>query len=201
MSPSSFTMLRRLASVLATPSLVLAVVSATPAAAGAADTQVTKFKLRGLTVTASGQIPSSDPCLQDTLVDLWAGTADAGLRVYISQWSYNRCTQVGAFQYGSAAPTTYKVLGSLASAHIVATVPLQTDSGDPAGTVHVDNTWTATAPAVRETETETESYPGGYMHRYSFKGTFRLAEVTGSAPLTEGRILRANVLSITVWHG
>ncbi|OLP38508.1 hypothetical protein BJM39_26085 [Salmonella enterica subsp. enterica serovar Javiana] len=93
------------------------------------------------------------------------------------------------------------MLGSLASAHIVATVPLQTESGDPVGTVHVDNTWTATTPAVRETETETQSYPGSYMHRYSFKGTFRLAEVTGTAPLTEGRISRADSLSITVFHG
>lgn len=200
MSLSSATLLRRFASVLAAPCLVLAAVCATPASAGASDASVSKLKVRGLTVTASGQIPSSDPCLQDTLVDLWAGTADDGLRVYVSQWSYNRCTQVGITTYGSAAPTTYRVLGSLASAHIVAVVPLQTESGGPAGTMVVDNTWTATSAAVRETYTETESYPGGYSYRYTFKGTTRFADVTGTAPLSEGRISRANVLSITIWH-
>lgn len=190
----------RLPRALTVSTLVLAALYAAPATAQTTDRAVTKLTVRGLSVSGWGEIPSSDPCLQNTLVNLWAGTADDGVRVYYSEWLYNRCTGLGTYQYGSAAPTTYKVSGSLGSAHIAATIALTTEIGAPAGLVEVDNTWTATAPAIRETSTETEHHPGGYLSRYTFKGTSRQAAVVGSAPLTGGTIARANVMSITIAH-
>jgi hypothetical protein len=77
-----------------------------------------------------------------------------------------------------------RVLGSWASARIVAIVPLQSESGDPSRHGPVDDRWTAIDPTVKESYTDTELHPG-FKTRYTFKGASRLAAVTGIAPPTK----------------
>lgn len=163
------------------PWLVMLIVAVTacfigPIQAAQAATDVYHEHIRGLAVLGTSSSGSADGCLE-TGAYLFSDKTTTSYQSY----SYNYCTEVYEFVYGTAAPTTFKVTGNLASAHVVATIALvDLYTGQSAGQITVDETFTANAAAETSTYAESDHVPGEYLLRYRVSMTSRSADATGT---------------------
>jgi hypothetical protein len=178
---------------LAALGVLTLVLAAVPATAQAA-TQVFKQTFREYTVDGYGS--TNDGCTAS------ATTLNAGdTTVLYSSWSVNSCTGEALYLYGRAAPTTFDVRGNLATAHVVATIPLtNVDTGEPAGQIVVDETWTATQQATKGTYSYTTNLPGEYRYSSRSKGNVAPATVTGTLALDDGNIWKITMMEVSVTH-
>lgn len=168
-------------------SMVLLTLSASPAAAS--DPIIQRASSNNLNVDA-WSIQQLNPC-ERRVEALWAGLeARSSLPTPTPTATYslafvNRCTSQRRWIFGTAPTTTYRVAPSLSSAHVVATIPMtDVDTGAVAGTVYVDDVWTATDRAIRTHGSNTIKVPGVYIQHSVFHGIFRPAEVSGTQPFT-----------------
>jgi len=184
---------RGIVAALATVLLVPVMVALGPATAHAA-IWVWSQHARDLTVSAYGS--TDDGCTTTST------TLDASAtRVLYSAWSYNACTGEESGVYGWTAPTSFSVRGNLATAHVVATIPLTNAyTGEPAGQILVDDTWTATERATTSTYSYTANVPGEYRYISRSSGSVSPAVVTGTVPLDEGYVWKIRSMEISVTH-
>ena len=187
--------------MLLAPMAALGAFFATPTTAGAESRVVVDtWRITGESITGTATLPTSDLCLADTFVLLAATTYEGGWASY-GEFSYNECTQKGTWVSGSAVPTTLRFWGNLSSAHLVAHIALTDEAtGSSAGSVAVDETWTATGPAVHEKEVDSYNEPGNYLFRWTFKGTSREAVTTGTMTLDTAHIRRSSYWTMQVTH-
>jgi hypothetical protein len=94
-------------------------------------------------------------------------------------------------------PSTFDVTGNLDAVHVVATLPLfDASTGEPVGTVHLDETWVATGPRIWDSYRSTFHLPGEFMTINRFKGVQRDAEATGTEPWGFGIILKGSYMLV-----
>ncbi|KGM01122.1 hypothetical protein Q760_03695 [Cellulomonas cellasea DSM 20118] len=170
-------------------SLVLA-----PSGAQAA-TDVYHQSFRGLFL--DGWTSTDDGC-----TTTFVGAASDETTTWYANESYNRCTGEGSGVLGSATPTTFTLRGNLSSGHVVATIPL-TDlyTGEPAGEILVDNTWTATAKPTKSTWVTSVNLPGSFRYTNRLTALSAPATATGTVPMEDsGTVGRSSWMYIQVSH-
>jgi hypothetical protein len=188
--------LRRTAAVLAVLPLLVAL--GLPAPANAAN-EVRHSTSRGLSL--DGDYGVFDEC-SFTEYFVHAGEdAEGVITVYYAAFSTDDCTGEQGYVFGTAAADQFTLTGNLHSAHLVATIPL-TDgyTGEPAGEITIDDTWTAFGPVSVTTVVERDHVPGDYLVLRRTTGTVRTAEVTGNLPLDLGYLGWGTRSELTVTH-
>ena len=174
--------------------LAVAVCLIGPVPAADAATEVYHQTVRGVSV-------SGDSFVTDGCTTTYRYLFSSKDTTHYQSWSYNRCTSEGEFLYGEAVPDVFRVAGRLGSVRVVATIPLiDSNTGESAGAIEVDQTFRATSPAVTTTERDSERIPGDYLFRYRFTGMVREADANGTLGPLENetiRSVRSGVLRIT----
>jgi hypothetical protein len=187
---------RRCAAAAFTFLLAASLLLVIPPNASYASTTVFRDSYKSLVVAASSETLSSDGCVY-TFAQVYGDRRSISYYTY----SYDYCTDTMLyFRTGTAVPTTFEKRGNLASVHVVATITLTDDVGGPDTELSLDETWTATSPAVKTTDRYTQQLPGAYRLSYRSSGTIREASVSGTEPFDSGVIGNFNLMTISVTH-
>jgi hypothetical protein len=188
--------LRRYATAAFTFLLAASLLLALPPNAAYASTTVLHERFNALTVYASSDTLSSDGCVE-TYAEVEADRRTISYFTY----GYDYCTDtVLYFRYGTGVPTTFKKTGNLASVHVVATTTLTDDLGGPDTEVSLNETWIATSPAVKTTDSYTLQLPGEYRSSYRVSATVREASVSGTIPFDSGFIGDFKFMTMSLTH-
>jgi len=176
------------------PCVASALALALTSTAAAAAVEVYKQSFREQTVSAYAS--TQDGCTSTST------TVDAGAtRVVYTHFTYDACTGEATALLGSAPPTTFDVRGNLSTAHLVATVPLTNlGTGEPAGQVVIDDTWTATQQATKGKYSYSTNTPGEYRYSSRSAANQAPATVTGTVAFDYGYIWKVTMMEISVTH-
>jgi hypothetical protein len=178
----------------------------TPTATAATTTYQERFSGYSL----YGISETSEPCSEtgwishETLVNVF--TTKTSKTVFYSSYQGDECADTQSYSSGSGEAAEFDVDGRLSAAHVVASVPIWTQTyhqGVPAAevqsTLELDLTWTATGPLSKSLYTSTSRSPGVYNYSYKFNGQSRPAAVTGTLDLS-GSIQSASSATLQVSH-
>lgn len=183
----------RLTAAVATCALTALALVLAPATAGAA-TDVYKERFRGVVLDGSTSVDDSCTSTSTRVV------ADATRVLYV-RVIRDGCTGEISGVFGEAPPTVFDARGNLATARVVATIPLvDLLTGSPAGEIVVDDTWTATGRAAKSKSTFRTNLPGELLYSQSSIGSTAPATVTGTVPLESGSLWEYNTMVITITH-
>ena len=183
----------RFAAAVATCALTALALVLAPATADAA-TDVYKERFRGVVLEGTTSVDDSCTSTSTRVV------ADATRVLYV-RVIRDGCTGEFSGVFGEAPPTVFDARGNLATAHVVATIPLvDVLTGSPAGEIVVDDTWTATDRAAKSKSTFRTNLPGQLLYSQSSIGSTAPASVTGTVPLESGSLWEFNTMTITISH-
>jgi hypothetical protein len=198
LSPASRPTSRRLAAVLPLLLAVLPLLLGPVAPAGAA-TVVQHSTFRAISL--DGDYGVFTECTATEYFVHVGENSDGVVTVYYASFTTDDCTGEQGYVYGSAPADQFQLTGNLHSARLVATIPLTDgETGEPAGQISVDDTWTAFGPVSMTTVVDRDVVPGDHVVVRRTTGTVRTAKVTGNLPLDLGYLGWQTRSEVTITH-
>ncbi|MBX9245615.1 hypothetical protein ICW40_12465 [Actinotalea ferrariae] len=168
---------RALRALAAAGALALVALTGLVGPAGAA-TETTRTRIRGPLIQAQADV--LDGCIErHVFVQAMADTTGEPI-VLVLDSRVDVCGgDTGSFGEGQATPDLLDVRPNLSSGRLVATVPITTFDGEPAGTIELDLTFTGTGPITATRFRQKVTDPGGTTITTTIRDSSRAAVVTG----------------------
>jgi hypothetical protein len=196
---ATHSLIRAAMRLLAATTVAAAALLACPGAIAAPLTVIYKGHVRSVVVDADREVWSADGCV-DTTTSLFGDHA----MLWYAHFSVNYCigdgdgVNVGEGVYGGA-PATFVGAGPIQ--RVTATIPLSLLRDEsPAGTINIDEKWTATAKAERYVWNEHNVVPGVQTIEAHAIGLVSPATATGTLNIPDAYIIRQTLGSVTVNH-